>query len=225
MKDFEEWLIKRKTCPELSMVISSRLKYWRSQQRNAGPIRTKFKGLQAALVQQDKIGWGAAFEGRWSKKWVNVQDTYYKYIESKLSGKRWMVEIIKKLWDIAWDLWKDRNRVNAVLKTARLKAELQAKVQEEFDRGYNNLHNKHLQLFTKYSFEDRKTFRNQSNVSWLLRVKSARRHADNHPMTEDDRKKQQERERKKVLAAQRKRIQQQTERMSTLLKDWLGKRA
>lgn len=30
---------------------------------------------------------------------------------SKWSGKRWVVAVIKKMWDISWDLWEHKNHV------------------------------------------------------------------------------------------------------------------
>ena len=44
-----------------------------------------------------------------SYMWVRVQDQYLKWIDSKKSGKRWAIALIQKLWDVAWDMWDDRN--------------------------------------------------------------------------------------------------------------------
>ena len=75
-------------------------------------------------MNQDRLGWDAAVQGRWSNDWIAVQQAYLDFIESKLSGKRWLIELIKKTWDIAWDLWEDRNGENATRKSARLKTEM-----------------------------------------------------------------------------------------------------
>jgi hypothetical protein len=40
-----------------------------------------------------------------------AQQAYYCLIKSKRSGKRWTVELIKKMWAIAWDLWDHRNGI------------------------------------------------------------------------------------------------------------------
>ncbi|MFN9979508.1 MAG: hypothetical protein ACK53Y_06325, partial [bacterium] len=32
-------------------------------------------------------------------------------IGSRRTGKRWVIELIKKLWHIAWDLWEHRNGI------------------------------------------------------------------------------------------------------------------
>jgi hypothetical protein len=40
-----------------------------------------------------------------------VQQRYYEWIGSRRSGLRWLTAQIQKLWDIAWDMWDNRNRV------------------------------------------------------------------------------------------------------------------
>ena len=43
--------------------------------------------------------------------WARAQDSYFKWLGMKRTGTRWVVSLIKKLWDISWDLWDDRNKV------------------------------------------------------------------------------------------------------------------
>ena len=45
-----------------------------------------------------------------SIEWARVQEDYYKWLNIRRTGERWATELIKKLWDISWDLWQDRNR-------------------------------------------------------------------------------------------------------------------
>jgi hypothetical protein len=40
-----------------------------------------------------------------------TQQAYYTLIKSRRIGKRWVVALIKKMWDIAWDLWEHRNGI------------------------------------------------------------------------------------------------------------------
>ena len=44
-----------------------------------------------------------------SIKWVRIQQQYLQLKGSINYGKRWDVALIKKLWDVAWDQWDDRN--------------------------------------------------------------------------------------------------------------------
>jgi hypothetical protein len=43
--------------------------------------------------------------------WTEVQEAYYRSLGSRRTGLRWTVAIINKLWDIAWDLWEQRNSI------------------------------------------------------------------------------------------------------------------
>ena len=106
-------------------------------------IPTSIQGLQQAVLTQDRIGWTNAFEGRWCSDWLAVQQTYLEYIKSKQSAKRWLIAITKKFWDTASGFWIDRNGENAKRKSARIRAELYAKMHREFDAGYDSLYLKH----------------------------------------------------------------------------------
>ena len=58
---------------------------------------------------QRTIGPNAFVEGLLTKEWEHAQKAYLLTIESKRSPSRWVTELIKKLWDVAWDMWDSRN--------------------------------------------------------------------------------------------------------------------
>ena len=43
-------------------------------------------------------------------EWAAVQDSYFKWLGIRKTGKRWVTELITKLWDVAWDQWECRNK-------------------------------------------------------------------------------------------------------------------
>ena len=43
--------------------------------------------------------------------WAEVQQRYFAWVKSKYSGRRWLSELIRKLWNVAWDLWEHRNGI------------------------------------------------------------------------------------------------------------------
>ncbi len=63
------------------------------------------------LQKQARIGWRRFFEGWISIKWTEAQQRYYNLIKSYRMVKRWTTALIKKLWEIAWDLWEHRNGI------------------------------------------------------------------------------------------------------------------
>jgi hypothetical protein len=64
-----------------------------------------------ALSDQQVIGGRRFFEGWVVKSWTDIQQHYYSLIHSRRSGRRWTIELIKRLWQIAWDIWQHRNDV------------------------------------------------------------------------------------------------------------------
>lgn len=44
-------------------------------------------------------------------EWAQAQQAYYLLIKSRHTGKQWVVALLKKFWDIAWDLWEHRNGI------------------------------------------------------------------------------------------------------------------
>jgi hypothetical protein len=61
-----------------------------------------------AGILQNQMGWRHLFEGRPHKIWRQVQMIH---CGSKRLGKRWIGELVKKLWVTAWDLWEHRNGI------------------------------------------------------------------------------------------------------------------
>jgi hypothetical protein len=57
------------------------------------------------------IGRRCFLKGWLYKEWASAQQAYYSLIKYRRLGKSWTVELIKKLWGIAWDLWEHRNGI------------------------------------------------------------------------------------------------------------------
>ena len=112
---------------------------------------------------------------------VDLQPARQSCDYSRRSGKRWLSLLILKLWDIAWDLWEQRNGINAAQKTRRLRLTLHARVTSEYDQGYSLLYPQSHRLFTQISLPTRLFLSDQSLASWLLRVDQARRRARETP--------------------------------------------
>jgi hypothetical protein len=108
MTNLENWLTKYQTDPDIKHAILSHLKTWRHDQPQAS--LTPFL-LENTILKQSQIGWRRFFEGWLVQEWTDAQQAYYKISKSLRSGKRWTIELIKKLWDVAWDLWEHRNSI------------------------------------------------------------------------------------------------------------------
>jgi hypothetical protein len=126
------------TCPQLRDAVLLRLGQW-SRQQPFSPAVFTFPGLQDALNKQDLLGWRAVFEGCWAAEWVDIQDCYFKWQDKRNSGRRWLVAIIQKLWDVAWDLWDQRNHHIHQIDTTQRDSQLRQDIQDEFSQGFLGL--------------------------------------------------------------------------------------
>jgi hypothetical protein len=41
--------------------------------------------------------------------WAAKQQEYYNWIKRKNTGEWWIVRLIKKMWEISWNMWEQRN--------------------------------------------------------------------------------------------------------------------
>jgi hypothetical protein len=181
-KELVGWMKRRKTHPEIVKVISARIRSWRAGTRHSSMHRLRLRGLRDVVRGQDSLGWNAAFEGKWHKGWAEIQQEYYSYLGMRQTGRRWLISIITKLFDVSWDLWMDRNGVNSRLKEQRDRLYLERRVGEEYQLGFQTLHLRSRSLFTDKTVEARLILSEQALESWLLRVESARRWADMEPL-------------------------------------------
>ena len=107
----EEWGRMSGGDPAVMPAIVRGLGAWRrgfsltGHEREFGPMAMP---LRLALEAQSRLGWGSLLLGLPSTEWAHVQDVYFKSIHSRRSGRRWVTELIQKLWDVAWDLWAYR---------------------------------------------------------------------------------------------------------------------
>jgi hypothetical protein len=112
MDDLELWLVHQHTQPQLRTGIISLLKagfnstIWR-------PPRTTDPFIQETFQRQQHQGTDQAMFGWWSQGWAEAQQMYLLSISRRESGKRWLSRLIKKQWEVSWDLWRHRLEVAA----------------------------------------------------------------------------------------------------------------
>jgi hypothetical protein len=106
IEGLQHYMEELHTDPEIIAQIIEGLNGWRW----GNPISPSIQSsAQSAAIMQGEIGWQHFFEGRHATQWRELQHEYLQNIRSLRSSKRWSTAIIKKLWDIAWDLWEQRN--------------------------------------------------------------------------------------------------------------------
>ena len=78
-----------------------------------------------------------------TKRFQKFMDRHYRATESKRTGFRWTVALIKKMMEVAWDMWEHRNGIlkadpdqhDALDKLDKLNA----KLAEAFEQGVQGL--------------------------------------------------------------------------------------
>jgi hypothetical protein len=116
------WMETVNTSPEIILTINKNLMNWVHGSVTSHPRST----LESA---QDQIGWDSFIEGSISTAWASTQHSYYLSLNKKNSGQRWLTEIIKKLWKIAWDLWMYRNGIAMDINRKHLSDTLDSQIQ------------------------------------------------------------------------------------------------
>ena len=168
-----QWMLSQKTEPGICRAICSNLLSWRS---NTEPTRNTsyFRGLAAALQAQATIGWKALLAGFIAIEWSGVQEAYYQWVGSRRSGRRWAAALIKKIWEVSWDMWEHRNgfvhtpSANTVASRAITRA-----LRQEHALGIHSLPRQDQHLF-RITLDTLLQSRVEVQQAWLSNVKAAR---------------------------------------------------
>jgi hypothetical protein len=76
--------------------------------------------------------------GQMGYLWKGIQQEYLEFLGRRNTGRKWVRELIKKLWGVAWDMWEHRNGIlHDTVTPAKLRKiiAVNTKIQEEFDMG------------------------------------------------------------------------------------------
>ena len=101
------------TAPHIQKAILKRLNQWRKYGDKDLPRFRDYDmwGTQHAVQEQDEIGWYQFLLGRFGRKWSDAQQRFIDSLQKKNTGRRWIISLIQKALDVAWDMWEQRNDV------------------------------------------------------------------------------------------------------------------
>jgi len=105
LKELKSWLLEQCTSPILAEAILSSLQTW--YQDDSTPMVSQY--ASQLLADQNTIGWDWLIEGWIPQSWCLEQEQFWSHICTCKSSKQWTSELIKKFWDVAWDLWDQQN--------------------------------------------------------------------------------------------------------------------
>ncbi len=109
MATLQKWMLKALTLPELQTAIISRIQTVRTATDNLPVPTYTWPGINDLIRKQDVIGWKNFMEGGILHEWAAKQQEYYDWLQCRNTGKRWLTNLIKKLWEISWNMWEQRN--------------------------------------------------------------------------------------------------------------------
>ena len=108
---------------------------------------------------------------------VGLEDRHFKNNSIRRSGRRWLTALIKKLWQVAWDLWEQRNGINQENQQAIQRLANQGIIRDEYGQGTIGLEGFNRCLFNK-SMDDRLSAPLFRQEAWIRRVRAARSRAE-----------------------------------------------
>ena len=170
--DLRQWLSKEKTHANLADVICDRLSAWRYD-RVPTVNGSQLAGLQTTIILQDSVDWRAFFEGVPVKGWQEAQHGHYIALHSRKMGRRWLSALIKKLWQVAWDIWQHRNDTLHKKDNNILYAQQIQEIKDQFVLGKPGLTHDAKRLLTR-GLHATLALSPALRAGWLLRVTRSR---------------------------------------------------
>jgi hypothetical protein len=162
------WLQEIETDPVLRHTLIYNLRHWHT---NTIPSLNRSE-LES---EQDKVGWDFVLEGTFVSTWSTYQQCHLQLLGKKSSGRRWLTLLIKKLLDIAWDLWEHRNSIEHHNDTELLDRKLTAAVETEILRGFAELPlYRYGTLFTSHELQKVRLATTEYKRCWVNHIAQAR---------------------------------------------------
>jgi hypothetical protein len=141
------WLAQHSTSPSVAILLCQRLHQWRNNSAYSLPPSNLTPTFRDVFSDQDVLGWECFMYGFWSIHWESIQSAYLLSIKSKITIKRWITALIRKLWDIAWDMWDHRNQLLHHRDTGQLVVTLNLNIEAQYQLDNSQLTRKDRRLF------------------------------------------------------------------------------
>jgi hypothetical protein len=166
--DLKEWLIDHSTAPAITEALINGLTNWYK-----GTPNTQRCPLTTA---QQAIGWQHIITGKFHLIWIEVQQHHFTKIgRGKKSSRRWLSQLISRIWKIAWDLWEKRNEYEHEDDQQNKNLEYTIRIEQELAYGIVDLHHSCHYLFSEREVTHlRSTARVEYKRNWIELVLAAR---------------------------------------------------
>ena len=137
LKKVDTFLEHTDTHPILRTTIIANLNGIRAG--GPGPHLSSNRNIRAVVLEQCPIGWPNMIFGFVHTKWKRLyEQTRMPQSKSRYTGERWITALIKRLFEVSWDMWTHRNGVLHATQKSVNPAEaerLRLRIDEEFLTG------------------------------------------------------------------------------------------
>jgi hypothetical protein len=140
----KQWL-RETTHPELASAIIRYLSTWR--QDTQWKHHSAQAWLKSVLLDQTLLGWSNFVDGFISTSWQSTQKIYFLRIGSRRSPKRWTIALIRKLWEVAWDMWEHQNGALHDKEQSIIIQGIHTQIKDKFSKGDSALPKEARALF------------------------------------------------------------------------------
>jgi hypothetical protein len=89
------------------------------------------------IWDQTQIGWRGILEGTLGTHWMEQQQYYSTTARThSMKASKWAHLTVRKLWIIAWEMWKHRNAEAHNNDQEEIKEKLKEQITQEFELGH-----------------------------------------------------------------------------------------
>jgi hypothetical protein len=109
LRRLHDKLLSLGTEPNITTAILHYLRSWYNS--SAPSLRidpTALPLLAQAIEDQNQIGWYNFILGRLSLSWADCQQRFLQSLGRRSTSRRWVIALIRQLWEVAWDMWSNR---------------------------------------------------------------------------------------------------------------------
>jgi hypothetical protein len=177
LNSLQQWLSTNRTHPEMTKLIIKGLQKWRTGEDMA-TLSTEIPWLKEVLSKQNECGWRNFFEGLLVTGWQKAISIHLARIGSPKSSKRWISALIRKMWQVAWDLWEHRNGYLHEAENSLISQQVNRDIDRQYQLGFHTLDRETRTLFRS---EVSKVLQKPLEIrqQWLRRVQAARTKSHN----------------------------------------------
>ena len=140
LRDLRDFFISSNTSPLLSNLLLDSIPQWFLSPTDVLIQPERYHPLLHRIIhQQNQIGWGQFFMGRFAISWSRTQSQYFEHFRSvndiKKHGTAWQTSLIQFVWECWFTLWKERNQeVHGRAQRAYMQGRVATRDQEAVNR-------------------------------------------------------------------------------------------